>query len=113
MICHTLADMASKVTPIWPDKFYVGEWLAARGNTDEELAEATGVTPTTVWRWANHQRRPRLDKQRLIEAFFKLEPGGINRPPSDASQSVLLAGLSENRKQDVLDFIAMMRQKEK
>lgn len=99
------------ITPKSAARLYIGEHLAARGLKPADLAAELDTTEATVSRWINDKRGVNQHKQRAIEEVLDLSPGGLAHPPSDSPEAALLAGLSPEKKQEALSFIAYLRTK--
>lgn len=74
-----------------------------------DLAAELDTTEATVSRWINERRGVNQHKQRAIEEVFKLPPGGLTRPPSEAPEEALLAGLTPEKKRQALSYIEFLR----
>lgn len=58
------------------------EWLAQRMakisiSTYEELAEISGIDRGTIWRYFNHERRPRIDVIPILCEALQVSPETI------------------------------------
>jgi transcriptional regulator with XRE-family HTH domain len=112
----TLTGMVKKPAPQPPKtihtpvpQLFLREYMIARGVKPADLAAALHTTEATVSRWVNAKRGVKLRRQRDLETFFKLPPGGLARPPSEAPAPALLAGLDDDKIKQALIYIDFLR----
>ena len=55
----------------------------------QDVIDALDMTDATISRWINGKRMPRSGDLRKLEQLLNLEPGGLYKPPSEASRAEL------------------------
>lgn len=116
---QTLTDVArraiqknsSKPVRVAARRLRLDEWMALRSVTPKELAAAIETTEASISRWKNGHKTPRPADMEALESFFGVGVGGLYKSPKDADDRALLAGLSESKRQEVLNYIAFIRGK--
>lgn len=107
--------MASRLIPEVPAKLYLGEWIAIRSPGGEPdigaFALLIGTDYATVWRWIEGEREPDLSTLKVIADGLRCEIGDLFKPPSEASQPALLAGIPPDGRAEILNHIAYVRSK--
>lgn len=98
-----------RVVPTNPGKLYIEEHMVSHGWDRSDLAERMNTTEASISRWINDRRGVNNRRQAQLEAVFKLSPGGLRRPPSEAPEAALLAGLTDEKKRQALNFIEYLR----
>jgi transcriptional regulator with XRE-family HTH domain len=103
--------MANRVTPKKALPLYVKVWLAIRGMSAADLAAELGVSDAAVSRWISGDRQLDTRTIRAIEEILKLDPGGLHKPPEEATQNELLAGLTPDKRKEALNYIEYLRRR--
>lgn len=103
--------MARRIVPKRPPVLFIREWLAIRGMKPDDLAAALSVDKVSVWRYINGERKLDTDGLKAFEEELRLKPGDLFRRPGDADKDVLLEGLPQEAKLEVLTFIEFQQKK--
>ena len=94
-------------------------YLVTSGKTQKEVAEAIGVTPTSLNEWMKGKKYPRIDKIEMLARYFRIlksdliEDKGINKnlpQPQTLTEGEnivleLFRQVPEDKQQMLLDMI--------
>lgn len=99
-------------TPPPPSGLYIAEYCRLRGITLHRLAELVDTTYTTIYRYITSKRQPSIEKLRPIATALGLsDVAELTKPPDTGSKESLLAGLTQEQRREVMNFIRFIRER--
>lgn len=85
------SHMVSRIGPKRPFRHYLREWRAARGLSQQQLADRLETSKGQISRWESGGRSMSGDVIAALADALSIEPGDLFRDPSAPSLDALLA----------------------
>lgn len=105
--------MVTRIGGSRPPRLYIEEWMATIPGLDRmRLAQRMGVSPGTVTKKLAQPHK--IDGEwlaRFAEGLGRKDPTDLYRDPAAPTPDELLAGMSQEQRDEVINFVDFLRKK--